>query len=85
MKLTLDPRGPEVERGPVTENHARQAAPQGGARTVFCLNCGRVLATVVERDGHSSLQSTERQQTALRRTPKGFRCAHCGGFPYVDD
>jgi hypothetical protein len=72
-----------VLAAPIVTPPAQRSAP---ARTVFCLNCGRTLALLDEReDGHHLRPRAGATKVALRRTPRGLRCAACGGFPYIED
>lgn len=81
---------PALETAPnpaqVAVQETPAAAPRPRTRDLFCLNCGRMLALVTERDGRLCLQPAKgRTRVALQRTSAGWRCAFCAGYSYLDD
>ena len=71
---------------PTAVNETPAAGRRPRVRDLFCLNCGRMLALVAERDGRLCLQPAKgRARVALQRTQAGLRCAFCAGYPYLDD
>lgn len=54
--------------------------------TLYCLNCGRTLALLAGCEaGRQLLAPAHSGVPRLVRTEHGWRCAVCGGFPYLSE